>query len=502
MAYRVEAILVVLLAVSGYVAATWMFLRKRPGGSLLLLLGAAFLLRCFSGGADYLHPWDERYHALVAKHLVEHPLVPTLYDPAILPYRAWDWERNHVWLHKPPLALWLIALSIKVFGATPFAVRIPSIVLSTLGIALTWEIGRRLFDGRIAFLAALFHALSGILMAQSAGWFSTDHTDTIFIFFIELGVYFCVLLRQKFRWEWALLAGASVGLALLTKWAAAMVVFPVFVGLMWHRRPVWKSVAAGAVMLAVAIVVAAPWQIYIRHAFPNEYRIESSYNWKHLTVPLEDHNGPWYYHFGKAYEFYGVMVYPAMLLAFWLFFRNRLPRGAGAMLLWFSITYFVFTLAATKMGGYVLIAAPAVFLLMALVLAYLQDQADREGMRGWSAAWFLLFTIMAGIPILQRLNLFNRVPRSPAWATALHQVEKQLPAEGSRLVVFHDPHPIETMFDTDVIAYSKLPTPQEVAWLKNQKKDVIVLAARGESVEVPAADNVRVMEAPAALWEQ
>ena len=201
MPYPTEAILVVLIALAGYIGATWLFLRQRPRTSLLLLMATALLLRTFAAGADYLHPWDERYHALVAKHLIDHPLVPTLYDPAVLPYRPVDWEHNHIWLHKPPLALWLIALSLKLFGTTPFAVRIPSLLLSTLGIALTWGIARRLFNERLAFLAALLHALSGILMAQSSGWFSTDHTDTIFIFFIELAVYLSVLQREKFRWR-------------------------------------------------------------------------------------------------------------------------------------------------------------------------------------------------------------------------------------------------------------------------------------------------------------
>ncbi len=504
MPYRAEAIIVVLIAFIGYAGATVSFLRKHPRLSLALLIASALLLRAFSAGADYLHPWDERYHALVAKHLIDHPLIPTLYDPALHPYRPIDWERNHIWLHKPPLALWLIALSVKLLGTTPVAVRIPSLLLSTLAIALTWGIARRLFNERIAFFASLFHALSGILMAQSAGWFSTDHPDTIFIFFIELAVYFCVLQRQKFRWHWPILAGLSIGLALLTKWAAAMIVVPVFISLLWHQRPIWKTVAAGALMLAVAAVVAAPWQLYIRQNFPTEYKIESDYNWKHLTVALEDHNGPWYYHFSKAYEFYGVLVYPAILLALWLFFRNKLPRGAGPLLLWFALTYFVFTLAATKMGGYVLIAAPAIFILMALTLAWLQDQAERNpATRAWAPVCFLLFAVAAGVPILQRLNLFNGVPRIPAWAIALQSLERRLPSDPHSVILFNDPHPIETMFDTNRIAYDRMPTDDDLARLKNLGYQAIVLIRAGEPTPaaLPIADNLRLLPVPPVLFE-
>ena len=498
MPYRVEAILVVLLAIGGYAAATWSFLRHRPRLSLALLLLTALVLRCFSASANYLHPWDERYHALVAKHLFEHPLTPTLYDTALLPYNPSDWETNHVWLHKPPLALWLMAACVKLFGAIPFVIRIPSIVLSTLGIALTWSIARRLFNQRIAFLAALFHALCGILIAQSSGWFSTDHMDTIFIFFIELGIFFAVLQREKFRWRYVVLAGVAIGLALLTKWAAAMIVFPVWLALMWHYQSLWKTALAGLVMFAIAMAMAEPWQIHTRHAFPTEYKIESQYNWQHLFVAVEGHNGPWYYHLGKAYEFYGAMVYPAMILAILLFFRRRLPKGTGPILLWFGITYVVFTLAATKMGGYVLIAAPAVFILMALVLAYLQDQAEQKReTKPWVAILFMIFAIASGIPVIQRLNLFNHVPPEPPWAAPLRTVERQLPSTPT--VIFNDAHPIETMFDTNVIAYEKLPTPDDIAKISGYA--IVILHQTGTPLP-PAPDNARIIDAPPALWEK
>jgi 4-amino-4-deoxy-L-arabinose transferase-like glycosyltransferase len=501
MPYIAQAILVVLLAIGGFTAAIWTHLRNRPRLSLAFLLATALFLRLFSASSHYLHPWDERYHALVAKHLIEHPLVPTLYDPAILTYDPADWEANHIWLHKPPLSLWLIALSLKLFGTTPFAVRIPSIFLSTLGIALTYGIARRLFDNRIAFFAALFHALSGILMAQSSGWFSTDHPDTMFIFFIELGVFFSVLQRGKFRWRYVILAGIAMGLALLSKWAAAFVILPVWLALMWDRRPFWKTAAAGLIMFAIAVAMAAPWQIYTSRTFPTEYRIESSYNWKHLSTAVEDHDNGVFYHLFKAYDFYGILVYPAIIVAAILFFKKRLPRGAGPVLVWFTLTYAVFTFAATKMGGYVLIAAPAVFILMALVLAFLQDAiARREGGRPWADAIFVAFAITAGVPIVQRLNLFNHIPPEPSWAAALRSVEHQLPSTPT--VIFNDPHPIETMFDTNAIAYEALPTTDDLHTVSAAGFAIVIIREQGEPPAIIPSDNARILEASADLWEK
>src|SRR5947209_2593929 len=105
--------------------------------AILALLAAGLALRLYAGADLFLHTWDERYHALVAKHLLAHPATPTLYDRPLLPYDYRDWRANHVWLHKPPLALWLMAAGLglgrAVAGAqgAELAMRLPGLLLST-----------------------------------------------------------------------------------------------------------------------------------------------------------------------------------------------------------------------------------------------------------------------------------------------------------------------------------------------------------------------------------
>ena len=83
---------------------------------IALILLTAFLIRMDAAFMRSLHPWDERFHVLVAKNLLDHPLTPTLYRVPALDYDARDWTANHVWLHKPPGALWLMAGSMGIFG--------------------------------------------------------------------------------------------------------------------------------------------------------------------------------------------------------------------------------------------------------------------------------------------------------------------------------------------------------------------------------------------------
>ena len=60
--------------------------------------------------------WDESFHAVVARNVLKHPLRPTLFESPCLPYDSRVWDENHVWLHKPILPFWQIALSYKVLG--------------------------------------------------------------------------------------------------------------------------------------------------------------------------------------------------------------------------------------------------------------------------------------------------------------------------------------------------------------------------------------------------
>src|SRR4051812_5236672 len=76
--------------------------------AIFFLIVLGFSLRLFCSCDFYLHSWDERYHALVAKNIFLHPLRPTLYENAVLSYDYKNWTANHVWLHKQPFTFWTI----------------------------------------------------------------------------------------------------------------------------------------------------------------------------------------------------------------------------------------------------------------------------------------------------------------------------------------------------------------------------------------------------------
>ena len=139
--------------------------------AVFLLLVGGLGLRLFCGADMFLHEWDERYHALVAKNLGKHFLIPTLYDNPELPYSATEWTSSHIWLHKQPVPLWVMALSIKLLGLNEWAVRLPSIIATTIAIKLLFDVAEYFSDIKTAFVAAFLCSVSGIILNVYMPWY-------------------------------------------------------------------------------------------------------------------------------------------------------------------------------------------------------------------------------------------------------------------------------------------------------------------------------------------
>lgn len=201
----------------------------------IILLG--LIVRCYTASDHFLHEWDEKFHALVAKNIVDSPLKPSLYKNPVLPYNPDNWIENHIWLEKGPVPLFLMAASLKVFGINEYALRLPSLLLSLLAVYLTYLIGKHLFNERIALLAAFFHSINGLIIEVAAGRVSSDHVETVSVFLFELILYFIIKNLVKHdkdktfsarAYLYQVLIGTFAGLAFLTKWTPVLMIFPVW----------------------------------------------------------------------------------------------------------------------------------------------------------------------------------------------------------------------------------------------------------------------------------
>jgi 4-amino-4-deoxy-L-arabinose transferase-like glycosyltransferase len=477
---------ILVLAVAGvlYLIAFRSARRSKYALALGLILTCGFILRAYLSFDMCLHPWDERYHALVAKNLIRHPLVPTLYDNPVISYDPANWTENHIWLHKPPLPLWSMALSMSAFGVNEIALRLPSLLLSTLAVGLTFLIGKSLFSKKVGLLAAFLHSFHGLIIELTAGRVATDHIDLFFLVFVELAVYFAVISRKRKSLSLDILTGAAVGLAILCKWLPALIVVPLWMILRmtsWDGRTLWRL----SLLLFTIVLFVVPWQMYISSRYPVEAGIERLFNYRHITEVLDGHGGAFYYHFDIMRQTYGELIYLPLL---WLLFKlARAPRSRRRAFLgvWIFIPFLFFSFAKTKMQAYTIFAAPALFLLTASFFYYVKGTAKK-----WRPRWLpaVCLVLLIALPVrysLDRLKFFQYQERKPAWVSEIKQLQNKLPGKA---VIFNHARPIEVMFYTDYIAYKRLPSREEISLIK-QKGFAVVVVDRNDLAGYWRNDN-------------
>lgn len=435
--------------------------REHYALAITFIVIGGFVLRFSSSLYFFLNTWDERYHALVAKNLLEHPLVPTLYDDPAVGYDYRSWAGNHIWVHKPPMSLWIIMGSLKIFGINEMAIRIPSIILSSLCILLTFFIARKFFSPKTAIWASFFHAINGLLVELASARVPTDHIDTIFCFFVELAVLIALYAAKNPSFMKDLLLGITIGFAILTKSLPALVVLPMYFLLLLQAFD-WKAgLKRCTTVFIVACATFIPWQWYISVAFPIETAWETQFNTlSHLLEPLEGHGGTGWYQVAMMPRIFGELIYiPLGLYIYSVWKEKDVSRGA-VLLTWIALPYIFFSFVATKMPGYIMFCAPAVFIILAEMIQ--RFFALRKTVQYKFFVWIIILLLVM-LPIrysMERIRPFRNIDRNPGWVRELRLLQNKIGT--GKAAVFNIEHPIEAMFYAKVSAYAGLPNAEQI----------------------------------------
>ena len=160
---------------------------------------------------------------------------------------------------KPPLDLWLQVASVKLFGFTPFALKLPEALCGTAAVALLYGLVTRAF-GRLAGLAAAA-ALAVLPVAVLTA--RSDTMDSVMSALMVAALWLALVGAQKRRASLLYLAAVAVGLAFNVKLFEALLVVPPVVllyGLAGPRgaaRRLEHLVVAGVLMVVVSVSWAA-----------------------------------------------------------------------------------------------------------------------------------------------------------------------------------------------------------------------------------------------------
>src|SRR5439155_956749 len=158
---------------------------------------------------------------------------------------------------KPPLALWVQALSVRAFGYQPLSVLVPQALIGVASVALTYDRVRRRFGRLGGFVGGLALALTPMTVAISRH----NNPDALLVLCCVAALWSAVRALELGRARWLALAGVCVGLGFETKMGVALTVVP-GIALAWlaaaprGRRLVARGLG---VFTAAAVAVGGAW---------------------------------------------------------------------------------------------------------------------------------------------------------------------------------------------------------------------------------------------------
>jgi 4-amino-4-deoxy-L-arabinose transferase-like glycosyltransferase len=157
-------------------------------------------------------------------------------------------------IDKPPLALWIQAVSAKLFGYTPLSLLLPEAIAGVLAVAVLYLMLARSFGPPAGLAGALALAVFPSFVAVSRD----NGVDPVLILLMTLACDAALRACASGRWRTVLWCGALVGLAFNTKTLAAYLVVPgIALGYVLCApgaplRRIAQLLAAGVLMVAIS----------------------------------------------------------------------------------------------------------------------------------------------------------------------------------------------------------------------------------------------------------
>ena len=258
---------------------------------------------------------------------------------------------------KPPLFMWLQALSERLFGAHVWVYKLPNVIAGVAAVNLAYHIG----DNMGKRMLGSFWALATLLSFGPYIYWKSGIIDPVFNLFIVTAIYQWykitqASLKNERSHTYYLSVGVFLGLAFLTKGPVAILITGLVVFVVTAIRSKWHELFNTKILLSIfgLLAVVSLWVLPLLNSNGAQF-LQEFINYQIILFKgqIEWHNQPWFYHIVVLF----FVAFPSSILALPHLLRNQiLDRNTDIWNLFMRALFWsvliVFSITTTKIIHY------------------------------------------------------------------------------------------------------------------------------------------------------
>lgn len=176
---------------------------------------------------------------------------------------------NSITVDKPPASLWVMALSVRLFGLSSFAILMPEVLMGVATVGVVHASVKRHFGAAPGLLAGLVMALTPVAVLM----FRFNNPEALLVLLMALGAWATMRSIEQGSARWFTVVGVLVGLGFLTKALQVLLVVPAFgLAYLLFANTTLRRRITGALVGTAAMVLSAGWWVAVVELVPASMR--------------------------------------------------------------------------------------------------------------------------------------------------------------------------------------------------------------------------------------
>jgi len=166
------------------------------------------------------------------------------------------YDQGNDYLDKPPMLFWLSAFSMKIFGVSSWAYKLPSLLILILGIYSLYKLAKNWYNEETSQLAALLLCFNNAWLLMT----NDVRTDGILSGFILFSIWQLIEFSKTKKWFYFMGATIGIAAAMMSKGPIGLVIVGMAVGFHWIVMKDWKAIFnwKWILMLVIVGILLAP----------------------------------------------------------------------------------------------------------------------------------------------------------------------------------------------------------------------------------------------------